>query len=96
MAIKIPTDIIGQEIIPGDLVVHIHSKGRGSKSSIEVVYEITAKSVSFGEGYGYERSIKCLKVTEEQALNHRVDNYSVEEQKQRIIQRKIQESRELK
>lgn len=92
---KIPLDIIGQEIIPGDLVVIIHSKGRGSESSVQVVTEIKSKSVIYGFG-SMERSVKCLKVTEEQAMNHNLLNYDDPDDRECRVERKINHSRELK
>jgi hypothetical protein len=96
--IEIPLDLIGQEIFPGDLVIHIHSAGRGVNSSVEVVTEIRAKSVSFHAMYGntaFERSIKCLKITEEQAWTHRIENYKGKFRED-VIEKKIELSRELK
>lgn len=94
--IEIPLDIIGQEIMPGDLVVFIHSSGRGVNSSVEVVAEIRAKSVSFVRDYAstFERGIKCLKVTEEQARTHRVENYK-NQNRDEIIEEKIEMARDL-
>lgn len=92
---KIPLDIIGQEVIPGDLIVIIHSKGRGSESSVQVVTEIKSKSVIYGCG-NMERSVKCLKVTEEQAMNHNLLNYTDPDDREYKVERKINYSRELK
>lgn len=92
---KIPLDIIGQEIIPGDLVVVIQSKGRGSKSNIEVVTGIMSKSIVYNNN-SMERSVKCLKITEEQAMNHNILNYDNPSNREIRVENKIKISRELK